>query len=1140
MKSKAYYTKKKISKRPPDQKLIETFLLFSHEKEEIKKNKTQVIAHKQISDTQKEKEDKITKTKDEFIQKQSEKNLINNDNRYIFLKTGKRKLISEIKNPKNKNNENKTKNEEELIFPIIINIKLLYKGLTPSQIEEILKKVELENKSNWIEVMPLVDINNTTIKLQLLDPDNKNNYIILGMIPKEISTGLIKLSLDSKISIKIYIHKNKINPIILIGLNYNQFSMKIDFIDENEYKYKLHFDSYLVLGKDICNLLIELKNKYSLLEIQQKIFLDSLYNKLSDKEENNLFTIKEDFFQDDEDSSENQKGELSDYLVDNVEKILSLTQTYDYLFDENDKNYYNIFINLNKDEKIILLKFLRRNNKWQNIYKLFNKDKSEIDYNIIDNLDKIIVSLSEKKLISNFDEVISDFKNENNDKLFEYLYFLSNDDIKKINTDLINIYKNLKYSKDKELMVLSPYIKECFINNPFYNLNNFIAQSDKREILIKKINEISEKITKFNFSQENISKIKSKKEANINSIIPELNKNNKKNNYNEYLNYSNFKNILLSNKFMIGNKIKLINDVLSSINKYLNEKESSFLQGFLSQNSSNISIYSKEISLKNIFKDYSKKFYCINKKFSKIIDVTSRLFFFYTSCKDLNDIEKEFYDLEKYEQYCCHSNDKNNRIFKDKNIFNLYDALYQIQNSYEIISKFNKYENEFPLFINSIFQPLIPFLLKVINDNLYSNFFQKIIDINTLDDEDLEELYEALTQNLLKNFESKDNNIINYNKLSFADKFKSEYISAEITNSYILNLEKNKEFKKANLFYMYLLNCFDNLYILEQRGSIYHRLITNFNRHLKDKKNAIDILNICIEYDIRKYAVIKSGELIKIKKFYDKFKKQKINSKSKKLKKLYDSLIIYSFKEINDDFDLNKISKEIKGQGFNSSKTGRIQFKLSNNKYSTTDIVERFALKFYKETEKLIGIQGENHVLPAIYFLLFWEEIFDDQIPLVFQSKYQGSPLDFYEKDFYITRKAKIDEKLERINKYNKIDLINHIKKTYQAKRGIKNPCILWDKYRNKENILIKISVAIGPEKLVKIFKIILNHGLKYVKIGMPDLFLWEEKNSYYAKENSIKIVEVKSSKDILSDSQKFWLKILYEIGINVEVLYVK
>ena len=64
------------------------------------------------------------------------------------MKTGKRKLISEIKNPKNKNNENKTKNEEELIFPIIINIKLLYKELTPSQIEEILKKVELEKKSN--------------------------------------------------------------------------------------------------------------------------------------------------------------------------------------------------------------------------------------------------------------------------------------------------------------------------------------------------------------------------------------------------------------------------------------------------------------------------------------------------------------------------------------------------------------------------------------------------------------------------------------------------------------------------------------------------------------------------------------------------------------------------------------------------------------------------------------------------------------------------------------------------------------------------------------------------------------------------------------------------------------------------------
>ena len=297
-----------------------------------------------------------------------------------------------------------------------------------------------------------------------------------------------------------------------------------------------------------------------------------------------------------------------------------------------------------------------------------------------------------------------------------------------------------------------------------------------------------------------------------------------------------------------------------------------------------------------------------------------------------------------------------------------------------------------------------------------------------------------------------------------------------------VDLEKNKNFKLANLFYLFLLNCFNNLYILEQRGLIYHRIILIYNYHLKDKKKSIEILNICIEYDIKKYGIIKSGELVKIKEYYDKFNNQKNKSKSKKAKKLYELLINYSFKEINDDFNFKIISKEIKGKSVYNPSTGRIQFKLTDGKFSETDTVEKFALRYYSKNENLKGIIGENYIIPAIYFLLFWDEIFDDDIPLVFQSKYQSFPLDFFEKDFYINRKIKLDKKLEVIYHYTKEELINHIKYIYEAKNGIKNPCILWESYLNNKNILLKISAAFGPKKLVEIIKIILTHGLKYVK----------------------------------------------------------
>ena len=201
---------------------------------------------------------------------------------------------------------------------------------------------------------------------------------------------------------------------------------------------------------------------------------------------------------------------------------------------------------------------------------------------------------------------------------------------------------------------------------------------------------------------------------------------------------------------------------------------------------------------------------------------------------------------------------------------------------------------------------------------------------------------------------------------------------------------------------------------------------------------------------------------------------------------------------------------------------------------------------YYKNHGNLYRVIGENYIIKALYFLLLWEEIFDDDIPLVFQSKYQDSPLDFFEKDFYINRKAKLDKKLEKISKYKKEELIDHIKNIYKAKNGIKNPCIYWDSFLNDEKVLIKVAVAFGAEKLVEIFKVILYNGLKYVKKGMPDLFLWKEnitskyKNFYYAEENSIKLVEVKSSNDKLSNEQKFWLKTFLEKNINVEILYVK
>ena len=147
---------------------------------------------------------------------------------------------------------------------------------------------------------------------------------------------------------------------------------------------------------------------------------------------------------------------------------------------------------------------------------------------------------------------------------------------------------------------------------------------------------------------------------------------------------------------------------------------------------------------------------------------------------------------------------------------------------------FNSNEMKNPLFFYEILQPLIPFLLEVTNKKVYDKFLSKESGTNFeyLTDNHIEKIIEQLTKNLLTSFNPNDdffhldksnvndisNNNINYNKISFINKYRPEYISSQMLYYYILNLERNKKFKMANLIYLFLLNCFDNSFILKQRG----------------------------------------------------------------------------------------------------------------------------------------------------------------------------------------------------------------------------------------------------------------------------------------------------------------------------------
>ena len=345
MKRKIRPSKPTISKRPNDQKLIETFILLNQAKSEVKNNKNDnktSLNIKKEEKQEKEQED-IKKAEIDFIQRQNELKLIN---RGMFFEQDNKKLIQEVKKTNPELYKKVSKEEEGMTFPLMIDTNLgIYKELISSKIEEILNKIN--NDSKWVEVIPIIDV--SIVKLKIKDPENENNFIILGFVTKAISYKLYLLSLNKIISIKIFSHKNGRRLAIFVGLNYSKYSIQVDFIDEQKKLYQLHFKSDLVLGNDIYKILKELKEKYTPIETYKKDFLNLLYDNSSEKTKKKLIENPNDFsFNKDEstiDGSEEKKENLVDYLVNNVEKILSLTFSYDNLFDEKDKNYYNIYMN---------------------------------------------------------------------------------------------------------------------------------------------------------------------------------------------------------------------------------------------------------------------------------------------------------------------------------------------------------------------------------------------------------------------------------------------------------------------------------------------------------------------------------------------------------------------------------------------------------------------------------------------------------------------------------------------------------------------------------------------------------------------------------------------------------------------------
>jgi Fanconi-associated nuclease 1 len=340
---------------------------------------------------------------------------------------------------------------------------------------------------------------------------------------------------------------------------------------------------------------------------------------------------------------------------------------------------------------------------------------------------------------------------------------------------------------------------------------------------------------------------------------------------------------------------------------------------------------------------------------------------------------------------------------------------------------------------------------------------------------------------------------------SFLLRYTSSWVITRLKSAAVGIFEKLHLYTDAIRYLHDLLS--QDTFCLDKRGRWYDRLSINLASHVKDLPSAIEVCykGISDTYvrTARRYALERRlNRLLKLTKMSPSFRTD-TKMRSCPTKTL--------------------VAKRLKPSSTNS----RVLYDSLHEKGPVN--VEVLALHHYMETEAwTAGFHSEGGILQMIYILLFWDIVFTE-LPNVFQTPYQDAPLDMMEDCFYVSRKKLIEDRLEYIasDKQNALTLLsNH----YTQHQGISAISVQWDTF-SLETLTDVVSCV--PSFILSGICRLFAQDFRHHIGGLPDLLL------YNLASYSIKLVEVKSEHDRLSDRQRVWIHELVSLGLEVEVLHI-
>lgn len=192
--------------------------------------------------------------------------------------------------------------------------------------------------------------------------------------------------------------------------------------------------------------------------------------------------------------------------------------------------------------------------------------------------------------------------------------------------------------------------------------------------------------------------------------------------------------------------------------------------------------------------------------------------------------------------------------------------------------------------------------------------------------------------------------------------------------------------------------------------------------------------------------------------------------------------------------------------------------------------VENVVLQHY-ELEGYKGFHDEGGILKMLFALCLWDVIFHAPgVTDIFETPYQRAPLDMGQDSFCITRGPFLRERLSLVAQGGAEALIREVDDRERPTATWALGC-RWDAFTQED--LVEVANCIPGQSLSVIFQMMAEEW-EHCSGGMPDLLV------YRLSDKSVKLCEVKSVNDRLSETQKVWIDVLLRAGVQVELSLVR